>query len=182
MVLFRVQTLYRQAHNPNGVVVASANPPGRPSTGLDSPAQAGLVSLAGPGIVVRLKDARHSKASTQDAIVHDVDLLALVNELWALGAEAVAINDERIVARSSIRCAGPTILVNTARIGPPYTVRALGPKSTLEAGLRMPGGWADSMKNLVRQGGEVKILTSDTLLVPAYHGPVRPLLFASPTP
>lgn len=134
--------------------------------------QAGLVAMKGPGVVVRLSDSPRTPAGDDvpyDFIVHDIDVLVLVNELWASGAEAVAVNDQRIVARSSIRCVGPTVLVNTNREASPFIVRAIGDSDRLEGGLKMPGGFLDSMNRLTSNGGEVAISRMREVRVPAFQ-------------
>ena len=135
--------------------------------------QAGLSALKGPGIVVRLSDSPRQPGPEEipyDFIVHDIDLSVLVNELWASGAEAVSVNDNRIVARSSIRCVGPTVLVNTNRIASPFIVKAIGEVDHLEGGLKMPGGFLDSMSRLTGNGGEVVISRMREVQVPSYQG------------
>ncbi len=102
--------------------------------------------------------------------MHDIDIQALVNELWAAGAEAISVNDQRIVGRSSIRCVGPTILVNTNRLASPYVIKAIGPGADIEGGLRMPGGYLDSMSPLIGNGGEVVISRMQEITVPGFQG------------
>lgn len=135
--------------------------------------QAGLTSLKGPGIVVRLSDSPRRPGPDEtpvDFIVHDIDLSALVNELWASGAEAVEVNGQRIVARSSIRCVGPTVLVNATRVASPFIVKAIGDVDHLEGGLKMPGGFVDSMSPLTSNGGEVVISRLRELQIEPYQG------------
>jgi uncharacterized protein YlxW (UPF0749 family) len=99
-----------------------------------------------------------------------VDIQALVNELWAAGAEAVSVNNQRVVTRTSIRCVGPTVLVNGVRMAAPYVVKAIGPSADLEMALRMPGGFLDSMAQLIKMGGEVKMNRSQELSVEPFDG------------
>jgi len=135
--------------------------------------QAGLIGLKGPGIVVRMSDSPRQPAADEipyDFIVHDIDLSVLVNELWASGAEAVEVNGQRIVARSSIRCVGPTVLVNANRVASPFIIKAIGDVDHLEGGLKMPGGFVDSMSRLTSNGGEVVISRMRELQVVAYQG------------
>lgn len=135
--------------------------------------QAGLTPLKGPGIVIRLSDSPRTPGPEEipyDFIVHDIDLSVLVNELWASGAEAVTVNDNRIVGRSSIRCVGPTVLVDTNRVASPFIVKAIGDVDHLEGGLKMPGGFLDSMSRLTGNGGEVVISRMREVQVPAYKG------------
>jgi uncharacterized protein YlxW (UPF0749 family) len=90
---------------------------------------AGTTSMSGPGLEVRLSDGSEAKASESDresVSVHDVDLQLVVNALWAAGAEAVAVNGQRLVATSPIRAAGETITVNFRPLVPPYRIDAIG--------------------------------------------------------
>lgn len=135
--------------------------------------QAGLLGLKGPGVVIRLSDSPRTAEADQDPydfIVHDVDLSSLVNELWASGAEAVDVNGQRIVGRSSIRCVGPTVLINTNRVASPFIVKAIGDVDHLEGGLKMPGGYLSSMSRLTSNGGEVVISRMREVQIPAYQG------------
>lgn len=135
--------------------------------------QAGLLGLKGPGLVIRLSDSPRQPTPQDDPyhfIVHDTDLYVLVNELWASGAEAVCVNDQRMISRSSIRCVGPTVLVNTNRVASPFIVKAIGDVDHLEGGLKMPGGYLDSMSRLTSNGGEVVISRMRELQIPGYNG------------
>jgi uncharacterized protein YlxW (UPF0749 family) len=139
----------------------------------DARVQAGLTPMKGPGVLVTLADSKRRHGPDDDPyffLVHDQDLQSLVNELFAAGAEAVSINDQRISNRSSIRCVGPAILVNTVQLGSPYVVKGIGAAEELARGLQMQNGWADSMAMLIRSGGEVKINPQDEIVVPAYTG------------
>lgn len=91
--------------------------------------QAGTVALEGRGLLVRLSDSDRESNSDEDAgafRIHDADLQLVVNALFASGAEAVAVNDSRLVATTPIRSAGDTIVVNFRPLNPPYRVSAIG--------------------------------------------------------
>ena len=91
--------------------------------------RAGTLPMTGPGVVVTLSDSdREARdAAEQSALaVRDVDVQLVVNALWAAGAEAVAVNGQRLVATSPIRGAGETITVNFRPLVPPFEVRAIG--------------------------------------------------------
>ena len=137
--------------------------------------EAGMISVEGQGLVVILRDSTKQPASGEDSyfyIVHDVDLHQLVTELWAAGAEALSINGERLVANTAIRCVGPTVLVNTVRLAPPYIVHVLGDSATLEASLKMQGGFLDVMEASIRHGVTVEIVRKSLVSVPAFQGTV----------
>lgn len=90
--------------------------------------RAGAVALEGRGLVVRLSDSVREPTGDADAgayRVHDADLQLVVNALFAAGAEAVAVNDSRLVATTPIRSAGDTIVVNFRPLSPPYRVAAI---------------------------------------------------------
>ncbi|MGH9021660.1 MAG: DUF881 domain-containing protein [Acidimicrobiia bacterium] len=85
--------------------------------------------VIGPGIEVVLDDGKgpsRDPAIDDARRIHDLDLQLLVNALWAAGAEAVAVNRERLAATTAIRGAGETITVNFRPQGPPYRIRAIG--------------------------------------------------------
>ncbi|MGH9178389.1 MAG: DUF881 domain-containing protein [Acidimicrobiales bacterium] len=90
---------------------------------------AGLVPMTGPGVRVTLDDSDQDRAPTanvNDLVVHSQDVQAVVNALWKAGAEAVAINGQRLVSTSAVLCVGNTLLLNGTVHSPPYTVSAVG--------------------------------------------------------
>ena len=94
-------------------------------------------------------------------------MLKLVNELKAAGAEAIAINGQRIVSFSEIRCAGPTISVNNTRISPPYVIQAIGSPESLDSSLNMRGGIIDIFQFW---GIQVQVQKTDNMTLPEYIG------------
>ncbi|HKM38966.1 MAG TPA: DUF881 domain-containing protein [bacterium] len=131
---------------------------------------AGLTEVQGPGLLIILNDSTRAAQSGQDPnlfLIHDEDLLKLVNELKASGAEAITVNGQRVIAATEIRCAGPTISVNNTRISPPYAVEAIGDPAALESALKMRGGIIETMQFW---GIQVQIEKKEQLLLPAYLG------------
>lgn len=110
---------------------------------------AGLEKVEGPGIIITLND---SLESFEDAInpelflIHDIDVLEIVNDLKAAGAEAISINDVRIINTTSIKCGGPTININDNRHATPFIIKAIGDAKTLEATALAPDGYIDWME------------------------------------
>jgi uncharacterized protein YlxW (UPF0749 family) len=96
-------------------------------------ARVGVLKVRGDGVAVRLTDAPTQvdpvtgKATRNLGKVQDRDLQAVCNQLWHDGAEAIAINGERLTATSTIRTAGETILVDFRPVMSPYEVDAIGP-------------------------------------------------------
>lgn len=130
---------------------------------------AGMVALNGPGITVTMTDAKKTNltVSGDSSIIHDSDIRTVVNELFASGAEAVSINNERLVSTSSIRCVGPTVLINNTRLSTPFVITAIGDAKTLEAGLIVKGGIVDT---LAPWGIDIKIAQHTKVEIPAYSG------------
>jgi uncharacterized protein YlxW (UPF0749 family) len=137
---------------------------------------AGLVSVVGPGLLIDVADNPDPPdADPNNFIVHDYDLRALVNALWAAGAEAVSINDQRLVAMSAIRCVGTTILVNNTRLGSPFIIRAIGDREKLRAGLDRDRNARLLITAYAREFGlDLSVQAKDRLTVPAYAGSIAP--------
>lgn len=93
----------------------------------------GYVAVRGEGVRITVSDPPNPADTTQ--LVRDEDLAWLVDGLWEAGAEAVAINDQRLTALSSIRNVGPAVRVNSLPVNPPYVVQAVGETLTLQANL-----------------------------------------------
>jgi uncharacterized protein YlxW (UPF0749 family) len=129
---------------------------------------AGLTELEGPGVVVTVNLISYQEWGETGIIrnVYHEDLLMLVNELNAAGAEALAINDERIVSTTEIRDAGDYIVINTNRHSVPFEIKALGNPDTLEASLMLLGGVADSLGEEL----EIKIRRENSIRIPKYTG------------
>ncbi|MGE5590936.1 MAG: DUF881 domain-containing protein [Bacillota bacterium] len=140
---------------------------------------AGLEDVEGPGVIVVLDDSKRPAEKGQDPnvfLLHDDDLLKVVNELRDAGAEAISINGQRLVATSEIRCAGSTVSINNTRTAPPVEIRAIGDPAVLEASLRLRGGIAET---LLFWGIQVDIKPQKLVVVPAYKGSLQPQ-FAKP--
>lgn len=127
---------------------------------------AGLSEVTGPGVVLTLKPKQVGGSVLYS--VRDEDLLLLVNELNAAGAEAVSINGERMTAISEIRAAGPYISINTRSTSMPYTVQAIGDMNTLKAAMELYGGVLYNLSELL----EIQLETVENITIPAYSGPI----------
>ena len=97
-------------------------------------AAAGTTAVTGPGLVIKLNDAVPLLGETDEAArVQDLVVKVVVNALWASGAEAVAVNGQRLTSTSAIRSAGEAILVDLVGLSHPYTIEAIGDPDTLPA-------------------------------------------------
>jgi uncharacterized protein YlxW (UPF0749 family) len=127
-------------------------------------------ALEGSGIEVTIDDSQKPLAKGENpniAIVHNEDLLKIVNELRAAGAEALSVNDQRLVEVSEISCAGPTILVNKSRVVPPFVISAIGDPQTMVAALKLRGGVVEGLQFY---GIQVNITEKPNVVVPMYRG------------
>jgi uncharacterized protein YlxW (UPF0749 family) len=93
--------------------------------------QAGLAPVSGPALTVTLDDApRRSSlpgsARPDDLVVHQQDVQAVVNAMWAGGAEAMMLMDQRVISTSAVRCVGNTLLLQGRVYSPPYRITAIG--------------------------------------------------------
>ena len=132
---------------------------------------AGTTEVEGAGIEIVLDDSNIPKKANENPnlyIIHDEDLLRVLNELRAAGAEAISLNDQRIVAMSEVRCAGPTVSVNNVRSAPPYVIKAIGAPKTLISALRLRGGVVETFEFW---GIQVKIKAAEKVRIPALKAP-----------
>ena len=108
----------------------------------------GLTDVTGEGIVMTVTDSAQSSTAIDmnNLIIHDSDLRSLVNELSNAGAEAISINDERIVSTTAITCAGNVILINGNKVGSPFTIKAIGNQASLYGAITRAGGYTYGLK------------------------------------
>lgn len=147
---------------------------------------AASTAVSGPGITITLDDAEGSRAGADPSgesnlgRVLDRDLQQVVNGLWAAGADAIAINDQRLTSTSAIRSAGEAILVDYRPLEPPYRVSAIGDPEELRSGFTQgPSGLA--LRTLADTYGlRFDIVDSDRLDLPA--GSATVLRVARPVP
>ncbi|HZK10515.1 MAG TPA: DUF881 domain-containing protein [Clostridia bacterium] len=127
----------------------------------------GFTDVKGQGIVIQLS------IPDMDQPLNIVDfhrnLLFLMNELNAAGAEAIAIKDERIISTSEISVAGNHIVINGQKLSPPFMIRAIGNPDTLDAALNLRLGYVERLRN---NGYFIEVKKSEELEIPKY--PILP--------
>lgn len=140
----------------------------------------GLTAVSGTGLVITLRDSPHKLPpgpEAAQAIVHDQDINAILSELKAAGAEALAISGadrsqmQRVTALTTARCAGPGMKVNDTVFGAPYCIVAIGNPADLESQLKIPNGVIDNAMLEVLE--MIKIERRSTIAIPAYSGSVQ---------
>lgn len=137
----------------------------------------GLVPVTGPALMVSLDDAPARPAAPaagrpapNDLVVHQQDVEAVVNALWAGGAEAMTIMGERVIATSAVRCAGSTLLLHGAVYSPPFVITALGDVRQLRSSLDASPGVGLYRQYVAAYGLSYDVTTAKTRLLPAYRG------------
>jgi len=142
---------------------------------------AGLTEVEGPGILVTLNDSQRPAEDAFDPagqIIHDTDVVKVVNELWAAGAEAISVNNKRVGPATSFRCVGPTILVDGVKIASPVQIRAIGDSETLYGGMLLPGGILDEIKQYDPKMVHVEPVKK--MRMPAFAGSTSPKFMKTP--
>lgn len=132
--------------------------------------KAGLMPLVGEGVIIRMDDSTQKSKAGENPnlyLIHDDDILRVINELRAAGAEAISINGQRLTAVSEIRCAGPTLSVNNVRSAAPFEIRAIGEKKALLNSLKMRGGVAETLNVW---GIQLDVREENDVYVPPFKG------------
>jgi uncharacterized protein YlxW (UPF0749 family) len=143
---------------------------------------AGMTAVTGPGIIVTLSEGTgdgESEWAGEAFLIHQEDLLNIINELWHNDAEAVAVGTagrkmERVTTFTPVRCSGGAIEINGRRMFPPFEIYAIGDNELLKSVLQMRGGYLQKLKTY---GVHSEVITADRIYIPAYRGPTH-LLYA----
>ncbi len=122
----------------------------------------GTTDVHGEGIIITLYDGTGS-----NELVHDSDVLTVVNELRVAGAEAISVNNQRIITTSPIRCVGSVIQINYQKVAAPFEIKAIGNAQYLESALLIKNGVVDVLKGY---GIKVTITRESDVEIPKYNG------------
>lgn len=134
----------------------------------------GMTAVEGPGVIITVDDPPSDDVNYSDTsiIMYNSDLLlSLINKLNDAGAEAISINEQRIVAITEISLAGPNVNINSIPTAPPFTIKAIGNPDTLDSTLNIRFGIIDQMKN--RFNLQVKVQKSDEISIPRYNDIIK---------
>jgi uncharacterized protein YlxW (UPF0749 family) len=139
-------------------------------------ADAGFTALRGPGLTVTLNDALRGAgvqlpgARPDDLLVHQQDLQAVVNAMWAGGAEAMSIMGERVIATSAALCVGPVLLLHGRPYSPPYLIAAIGDPDAMRAALSESPGVQLFREAVDAYGLGYRETVEEDVTVPAFDG------------
>jgi uncharacterized protein YlxW (UPF0749 family) len=177
----QVQRLTEQAATRNGAVAAAQR------EGTEGALSAALVGLRGPGVVITLDDAPQrpdgtlpTNARPDDLVIHQSDVQAVVNAVWAAGADGVAVMDQRLIATSAVRCVGNTLLLQGRTYSPPFVITAIVDTDAVRAQLAVSPQVAIFEQAVDAFGLTFDIRAHREVTVPAYDGPLD-MVYAAAT-
>lgn len=137
----------------------------------------GLTEVTGKGIVITLKenqsvtsDSIGATDSISEYVIHDLDILSIINELKNTGAEAISINDQRVIPTSSIICTGNVLQINEEKVGAPFVIKAIGIQDSLYDNMNRPGGYIALLRSKIEV--DIKKPTAN-LTIPKYNGVIN---------
>ncbi len=140
-------------------------------------ALAGLVPVRGPAVTVTLDDAplaaraaARDDYNPDDYVVHEQDLQAVVNALWAGGAEALQLMDQRVISTSAVRCVGSTVFLQGRIYPPPYRIVAVGPPDAMLQSLDTSPAVAAYRSYVGSVGLRYDVGTLPETVLPGYEG------------
>ena len=129
----------------------------------------GFTDVEGQGIILVVNDATrdlYEGEELNNVLVHDIDILNLINDLKVAGAEAISINGQRLLPNSEINCHGHNIRINNQIFAQPFIIRAIGDSKTLEAALVAPPTYGYFLKNII--GLYLEVNTGLNIKIPKY--------------
>jgi uncharacterized protein YlxW (UPF0749 family) len=150
----------------------------------------GFSAVRGPGLTVVLNDAPKSEinaaadpggVSQDELVVHQQDIQAVVNALWAGGAEAMTVQGQRVISTTGIKCVGNTVVLHGVPYSPPYKIAAIGNPVGLQASLDASDYVQAYLTFVDAYQLGYQVTSSATLKMPAYTGAAT-LKYARPGP
>lgn len=143
-------------------------------------AAAGRTPVKGPAVQVRLDDAKlmggdvPAGADPDDYVIHQQDVQAVVNALWAGGAEAMMLQDQRVISTSAVRCVGNTLILQGRVYSPPYVITAIGNTAALQSALDTDADVENLRQWSVAVGLGYDVSLPGEMTFPAYSGSIVP--------
>jgi len=142
---------------------------------------AGLIELMGPGVQITLDDSTRVATGEEDKnyfVIHEQYIQEILNALWNGGAEAIAVNGQRVTTYTEVFCGGSFIQINGTRQMPPYLIRAIGDSNNLSAALNFYFVWVRLGEFQDQYGITRKLELLDDVRIPA--GRLRNYKYAEP--
>lgn len=129
----------------------------------------GKSDIIGKGIIITLKDGDSRNIMLGDPLVHAQDVMHVVNALKNAGADAISVNNQRIVDTTAFNCIGNVITINGEKVGVPFVIKAIGLPSQLYGSLTMNGHYLSMLES---NGVKVNVeqVDKETIVIPKYEG------------
>jgi len=169
----QVEALTDQAASHDGAVAAAQE------EGDAGALSAALQPLTGPGVVITLDDAPArpdgslpGNATPDDLVIHQSDVQAVVNAVWAAAADGVAVMDQRLIETSAVRCVGNTLLLQGRTYSPPFVIAAIAEPSAVRAQLAASPQVAVFQQAVEAYGLTFTVRERPAVELPAYDGPL----------
>lgn len=174
----RAAGLLREVENQTEALAESDAPiASQRARGEASREAAGFTAMSGPGLTVELDDAPRrgddllpDNARNDDLVVHQGDVQAVVNALWAGGAEAMSIMSVRVLSTSAVRCVGNTLLLHGRVYSPPFKITAIGDPNAMRGALAASRGVQLFREAAVHYHLGYRETVETTVTVPAFDG------------
>lgn len=134
----------------------------------------GLTEVTGTGIIITLKDNTswtNYLGDSNNLLVHYYDLTEMVNELKNAGAEAISVNEQRIVTTTAIECDGNVIKINGVKVGAPFEIKAIGFPEQLSGAITRTGSYANILQE--DYGIGVSLAKPEKITIPKYAGAIK---------
>jgi uncharacterized protein YlxW (UPF0749 family) len=140
---------------------------------------AGFEEVRGPAVTVVLSDApkedidravEQGEVTADQLVVHQQDIQAVVNALWSGGAEAMTLQDQRVISTTGIKCVGNTVVLHGVPYAPPYEITAIGDPATLRAALDSSEYIAGYKTYVDAHNLGYEVSTDEEVTLPAYTG------------
>jgi uncharacterized protein YlxW (UPF0749 family) len=157
----------------------------RRAEALEGPA--GLAPVHGPGVTITLDDAPKQALdaagddlpAVSDLLVHQQDIQAVVNALWAGGAEAMTIQGQRVVSTTGIKCVGNVVILHGVPYSPPYRISAIGPTEQMLASVTTSPYIGVYLQVVEQSGLGWDVAVDPSMNMPGYTGTID-LEYAKP--
>lgn len=129
----------------------------------------GYTDVKGPGIILTISDGKNAANDKEQVITYN-DLIMAINELKYAGAEAISLNDERVVNNSFVANISEYMVMNDNRISGPYTIKVIGDSKNLESVINIKGGIKDYLESYNKQ---ISYTVENEVYINKYNGNVE---------
>jgi uncharacterized protein YlxW (UPF0749 family) len=140
----------------------------------DNSAIIGTTDVEGQGIKITMNDASNEFIEDPNdyelGIIHNTDIIQVLNDLKNSGAEAISINDQRVLDRTEVYCNGAFLRVNGVKIATPFNIYAIGDKEVIKNYMQLNENY---LKSLILRNIDVNVEQIDNIKIPAYTGDLK---------